>query len=114
MKRGKGFGTIGRNRTSRIELIESQETFLYKLREERYITVIYYLHATRNIRSVFERGLDGKKVGVFASRTPNRLSRIAMQDVKLLRVDGTTLEVGGLDAVNGSPVFRYQVMLECL
>ena len=73
----QGFGTVGKKGLSRIELIESQKRFLYKLEDEKYITVVYYLHETREVKSVFARGLDAKKVGVFASRTPYRLSRIA-------------------------------------
>lgn len=105
----EGFGTIGKEDISRIELIESQKPFLYKLEEEDYITVVYYLHETESIKSVFKRGLDGKEVGVFASRTPYRLSRIAIQDVKLLKVEGTTIFVEGLDAVNGTPILDIKM-----
>ena len=105
----EGFGTIGKEDISRIELIESQKPFLYKLEEEDYITVVYYLHETESIKSVFKRGLDGKEVGVFASRTPYRLSRIAMQDVKLLKVEGITIFVEGLDAVNDTPVLDIKM-----
>jgi formylmethanofuran dehydrogenase subunit E len=105
----EGFGTIGKEDTSRIELIESQKSFLYKLEEEEHITILYYLHETESIKSVFKRGLDGKKVGVFASRTPYRLSGIAIQDVKLLKVEGTTVFVKGLDAVNDTPILDIKM-----
>ena len=109
LKRGEGFRTTGKDKISRIELIESQKPFLHKLKEESSIMIVYYLHKTKNIRSVFERGLDGKKVGIFASRTPDRPSRIAVQDVKLLKVEGNTLFVEGLDAINGSPVLDIKM-----
>ena len=105
----KNFGTAGKEGASRIELIESQKPFLYKLDDEKYITVIYYLHETNSVRSVFKRGLDGKEVGVFASRTPYRLSRIAIQDVRLVKIEGVTLYVEGLDAVNGTPVLDIKM-----
>jgi hypothetical protein len=54
-------------------------------------------------------GLDGKEVGVFASRTPDRLSRIGIQDVRLVKVEGTTLVVKGLDAINGTPVLDIKL-----
>ena len=53
--------------------------------------------------------MDGKKVGVFASRTPHRLSKIAIQNVKLNQVEGLKLYVEGLDAVNGSPVIDIKM-----
>jgi tRNA (Thr-GGU) A37 N-methylase len=104
-----GFGTAGVKGVSRIELFESQKPFLYKLEDEPGLTVIYYLHQANKVESVFNRGLDGKKVGVFASRTPYRLSRLAIQDVSLIKIEGTTLFVEGLDAVDGSPVLDIKM-----
>lgn len=105
----KGFGTISRRGVSCIELLESQRPFLYKIDDEKYITIVYYLHETNEVFSVFNRGLDGKRVGVFASRTPYRLSKIAIQDVRLVKIEGNKLYVEGLDAVNGSPVLDIKM-----
>ena len=104
-----GFDTNGEKGISRINLIESQRTFLYKLEDEKKITIVYFLHKTESVRSVFKRGVDGKEVGVFASRTPNRLSRIAVQNVKLISIEDTTLIIDGLDAINGSPVLDIKM-----
>ena len=103
------FGVNGNKEVSRLELFSSQKPFLYKLEDEEFITVIYYLHKTRPVRSVFERGWDGKKVGVFASRTPDRLSRIAIQDTRLLKIEGTNIFVQGLDAIDGSPILDIKM-----
>ena len=107
----RDFGVVGKRTVSRIELVPSQEPFLYRLEEEKHITVVYYLHESGRVRSVFKRGVDGKRVGVFASRTPHRLSRIAIQDVELIKVEGTTLFVKGLDAINGSPVLDIKLKM---
>ncbi|MDP8262471.1 MAG: TrmO family methyltransferase [Candidatus Ancaeobacter aquaticus] len=103
------FGLSKKGNVSRIELFDSQKRFMYKLEEESGLTVVYYLHKSRMVRSKFKRGYDGKKVGVFASRTPDRLSRIGIQDVQLLEVSGTMLVVEGLDAVNGTPVLDIKM-----
>lgn len=94
---------------SRIELMQSQKRFMYKIEDEQYLTIVYYLHKARQVLSVFNRGLDGKKAGVFASRTPDRLSRIGIQDVRLLEVQETTLFVEGLDAVDMTPVLDIKL-----
>ncbi|MBN1382698.1 MAG: SAM-dependent methyltransferase [Deltaproteobacteria bacterium] len=104
-----GFGTDGPRDESCIELVPSQKRFLYKLEEEKFITVVYYLHKRKPVKSIFERGLDGKRTGVFATRTPDRLSGIGIQDVKLLKVEGTTIYVEGLDAVDGTPVLDIKM-----
>ncbi len=106
------FGVKNKSGVSEIILLESQRPFLYKLEDEQYITVIFHLHKSRPVKSVFRRGLDGKKVGVFASRTPDRLSGLAISDVKLLRVEGTSLFVEGLDAVDGTPVLDIKLGLK--
>ena len=110
LERGKGFGLKGkRAEISKIHLFPSQSAFLYKLEDEDWITVVFYFHKSQNIRSVFSRGIDGKKVGVFASRTPYRLSRIGISNVKLMKIKNTTLYVKNLDAINGTPVLDIKL-----
>jgi tRNA (Thr-GGU) A37 N-methylase len=96
---------------SLIELLPSQKQFMYKLEEEEYLTIVYYLHKVTDVSTVFKRGIkgDGKEVGVFASRTPRRPSRIAVQDVRLHGIKGTSLLVEGLDALEGSPVLDIKM-----
>jgi tRNA (Thr-GGU) A37 N-methylase len=84
---------------------------MYKLEEEPSLLVVYYLHKANSVKSVFNRRLDGKRVGVFAARTPYRLSKIAVSEVKLLRIEGHTLYVDGLDAIDGSPVLDIKLGL---
>ncbi|MBW2063271.1 MAG: SAM-dependent methyltransferase [Deltaproteobacteria bacterium] len=106
----KEFGLVGDPKEeSRIELVPTQKAFMYKLEEEEYITVVYYLHKTKSPRSIFRRKIDLKEVGVFASRSPDRLSKIAVTDVRLIKIEDTTLYVEGLDAIDGSPVLDIKL-----
>jgi len=91
---------------SRIDLFPYQQKFMYRLDEEDRISVIYYLHEINLVRSVFKRGKysNGKEVGVFASHTPNRTSRIAISEVELFYISGASIYVKGLDAFVNSPV----------
>jgi tRNA (Thr-GGU) A37 N-methylase len=105
---------VGEDKISKIILFPTQKKFMYKLEDEKYITIIYYLHKSGPVKSIFNRGLDGKLVGVFASRTPNRLSKIAIQNVKLIKINGTVLYVEGLDAINGSPVLDIKLKMDLM
>ena len=91
---------------SRIDLFPYQQKFMYKLEEEEKISVIYCLHEVNSVTSVFNRGKrsDGKEVGVFASHTPHRTSRIAVADVRLVSISGVSIYVRDLDAYVNSPV----------
>ena len=108
-KNEKDFCLSGKKNISCIDLFPSQKRFMYKLEEEKFLTIVYFLHEMKSVKSIFKRGLDGKEVGVFASRTPYRLSKIGIQDVTLLKIEGTTLYVEGLDAINGSPVLDIKM-----
>jgi len=44
------------------------------------------------------------KVGIFAQRGKNRPNRIGTTICRIERVDGLTLHVAGLDAIDGTPV----------
>jgi tRNA (adenine37-N6)-methyltransferase len=48
--------------------------------------------------------LDWPKVGIFAQRGKNRPNRIGITICRLLSVDNLSLEVAGLDAIDGTPV----------
>jgi tRNA-Thr(GGU) m(6)t(6)A37 methyltransferase TsaA len=48
--------------------------------------------------------LDWPKVGILAQRAKNRPNRIGVTTCRLLTVRGLTLEVQGLDAIDGTPV----------
>jgi tRNA-Thr(GGU) m(6)t(6)A37 methyltransferase TsaA len=47
---------------------------------------------------------DWPKVGIFAQRGKDRPNRLGLCVCPLLKVEGTTLTVRGLDAIDGTPV----------
>ncbi|MCD4703073.1 MAG: TrmO family methyltransferase [Methanosarcinaceae archaeon] len=110
--RGDNFGLEGKEEISMIELFDSQKPFMYRLEDEKHLMIIYQLHESRMVRSVFKRGMDGKEVGIFASRTPDRLSRLAVKNVELVDIKGTTLFVKQFDAINGSPILDIKIQMK--
>ena len=103
-----GFGITGGD-ISEIHLYPGMARFMKGLEDETSLQILWHFHEARPIRSVFHRGYDGKHVGPFASRTPDRLTPIGVTEVELLEVKGTTLIVRGLDAFNGTPVLDIKV-----
>lgn len=96
----------------RVELAPGQERFLYRLDEEEELDIVFYLHKTDSVKTRFKRGPmnQGKEVGPYASRTPRRTSRLGISRVKLISVQGTTLRVTGLDALDNTPVLDIKAV----
>ena len=57
---------------------------------------------------------DWPLVGIFAQRGRNRPNRIGVSVCRIVAVDGTTLEVEGLDAIDGTPVIDIKPVLRGL
>jgi tRNA-Thr(GGU) m(6)t(6)A37 methyltransferase TsaA len=47
---------------------------------------------------------DWPEIGIFAQRAKDRPNRIGVSTCRILGVRGTTLQVAGLDAIDGTPV----------
>ena len=55
--------------------------------------------------------LAGKKTGVFASRSPHRPNPLGLSLVRLLEVQADALRIGGVDFIEGTPVFDIKPYL---
>lgn len=74
-----------------------------------HVEVLYWLHheeaAAPTLGARHPRGNKAwPLVGIFAQRGKNRPNRIGLTICKVLKVEGTTLHVSGLDAIDGTPV----------
>lgn len=54
---------------------------------------------------------DWPRVGIFAQRGQDRPNRLGVSVCRILGVDGTALEVEGLDAIDGTPVIDIKPVL---
>jgi tRNA (adenine37-N6)-methyltransferase len=54
---------------------------------------------------------DWPMVGIFAQRGRNRPNRIGVSVCRIVGVDGTRLDVEGLDAIDGTPVLDIKPVL---
>ena len=72
-----------------------------------YLIIVYFMHkvtATKELKIHPRRRKDIKKVGLFATRTPNRPNPIGVTVVKLLERHHNVVKVQGLDALNNTPI----------
>jgi len=96
-----------RETESGIIICEEYQDALFRLDEYSHIEVMFYLH---EMNSPFRTRIhptgnsEYPEMGAFATRTPNRPSRIALTTCRLLNIKRNILRVKGLDAFDGSPV----------
>lgn len=55
---------------------------------------------------------DWPLVGIFAQRGRNRPNRLAVSVCRIEKVEGTTLHVRGLDAIDGTPVIDIKPVMQ--
>lgn len=84
----------------------------------KYIIVLYAFNRSNGWKPiVYPPWEDAKPRGVFASRSPRRPNPIGMTVVRLVRREGATLYVKGLDAFDGTPVLDlkpYVPRFDCI
>jgi tRNA (adenine37-N6)-methyltransferase len=70
----------------------------------RRIQVLYWMHRARRDLVLQTSFSTMHTTGTFALRSPVRPNPIASSIVELVAIDGTTLQVRGLDCLDGTPL----------
>ena len=66
--------------------------------------LIYAFHRSEGWRSAIKPPRGGPKRGVLATRSPHRPNPIGLSTVALVRIEGRTLHLRGVDLLDGTPV----------
>lgn len=98
-KRGSPDGPI-----CSIVVDERWRVALTGLAGHRRIQVLYWMHRARRDLVLQTPLSTMRTTGTFALRSPVRPNPIASSIVELLTIDGTTLQVRGLDCLDGTPL----------
>jgi len=77
---------------------------LTDLADHPRIQVLYWMHRARRDLVLQTPFSSMQTTGTFALRSPVRPNPIASSIVRLIAIDGTTLQVRGLDCVDGTPL----------
>lgn len=68
------------------------------------IWLIFAFHLSEGWKSTVRPPRGGPKRGVLATRSPHRPNSIGLSAVELIRVEGRTLQLRGVDLLDGTPV----------
>jgi tRNA-Thr(GGU) m(6)t(6)A37 methyltransferase TsaA len=98
-----------KSRTSKMVLRDNLIEALDGIAGFSHLFVLFWLNQVSNeqrmVLKVHPRGrVDMPLLGVFATRTNLRPNPIGLTLVELLKVEGNTLTVRGLDAFDGTPI----------
>ena len=77
---------------------------LTDLGNHRRIQVLYWMHRARRDLVLQTQFRTGQTTGSFALRSPVRPNPIASSVVDLVAIEDTTLQVRGLDCLDGTPL----------
>lgn len=88
---------------------ELEENSLSEIETFSHLEIIYYFDRVKDEKIQYgarhpRNNPDYPKVGIFAQRGKNRPNKLGASIVKLLKREGKTLFVSGLDAIDGTPV----------
>lgn len=79
---------------------------------DELIVLTWLDRANRDVLTVHPRGDTSRPPqGVFSTRSPHRPNPIGLHRVTVLAIDGTRIQVRGLEAVDGTPVVDLKPVL---
>ena len=90
----------------RLIILPEYEEGLSELSKFKYIYVLSYLDRAVRGRNmmVSPPWAGGKKVGLFASRSPNRPNPIGLSIVKIISIEGSEILTSPLDVLDNTPL----------
>ena len=100
---------------SRVVIYDPWVDGLEGLEDFSHVVVIFWLDRPADSETLVKVHPQGKEdmplVGLFATRAPMRPNPIGMTTVRLLRLEGNSLHVRGLDTFDGTPVLDIKPYL---
>lgn len=103
---GDFFVTVNPEHTKRLEKLD-----LFK-----YIYLIYWLNQSKKQPKevVSPPWTKNTTVGLFASRSPNRINPLGLSVVKIKEIKGNKISISGIDAFNGTPLLDIKPYIKDL
>ncbi|MCY6371487.1 tRNA (N6-threonylcarbamoyladenosine(37)-N6)-methyltransferase TrmO [Clostridium ganghwense] len=87
-----------------IEIKEELKDGLKDLETFSHIMVFFNFNKVTDYELLVKTPWSDEKKGVFATRSPKRPNEIGVSVVKLIKVEGCSVEIEGVDMLDGTPV----------
>jgi tRNA-Thr(GGU) m(6)t(6)A37 methyltransferase TsaA len=77
------------------------------------LVLTWFDRASRDVLAVHPRGDESRpRTGVFSTRSPDRPNPVGLHRVRILAVDGVRVQVGDLEALDGTPIVDVKPVLD--
>jgi len=99
-----------------IELFQQYTEGLAELNQFSYMYVLYYIHKLQGEAAMKTSPpwAQGKKIGVFASRSPVRPNPVGLSIVRIKRIVKNNIYTSGLDVFDGTPLLDIKPYIKDL
>ena len=97
-----------------LEILPEFELGLTDIEGFSHLYVLWVFDRSEGFELLGTPPIDTRPHGVFATRSPRRPNPIALTVVELLRRDGRTLHVRGVDMLDGTPVLDIKPYLSSI
>lgn len=96
---------LSEDKTAVIEILPEYKEGIEGIEESSYGVILFYFHKSTGEVSLKQVPCKSNKVtGVFSTRSPKRPNGIGMSIVKFTKVEENSLEIKGVDMLDGTPV----------
>ena len=99
----KGFGTI-HTMEGVLEVLPEFEKGLQDLEGYSHLFIIWIFHKAKGYELTGKPPTSDRPHGVFSTRSPRRPNPIGLTQVELVRREGLSLHLRGVDMLDGTPV----------
>jgi len=96
--------TAARGVTGTIEIEPEYVDGLRDIEGFSHLILIYHFHLSEGYSLEVKPFMDDHLHGVFATRAPRRPNPIGISTVRLVKVEGRTLQIEDVDVVDGTPL----------
>ncbi len=94
-----------------LEILSEYEEGLMDIEGFSHLFVIWAFHRAESSALMGKPPTDDRAHGVFATRSPRRPNPIALTVVELIRREGPSLHVRGVDMLDGTPILDIKPYL---